>query len=897
MRIRALHAAGNSGAALEAYESCRRTLRDQLGSFPAPETEALFRELLTESTVPGPPLAGSLLLQREGPFVGREGTCDRIAERLREVRGGRQRVMLVTGEPGIGKTRLAAEAASLARDAGMSVLYGRADDRMAIPHRVLLEALASHFAAVDPAEATRLLEPHARVLARLLPALRIAHEPVPVGAGQVDRTQLAIAVEHALRVAAGESGALLVLDDLQWAGAGTLELIAEMIAGGRPVPLLVLALRRGSDHRTFWEGVADGPRADTVALGPLTVDDVARLAGGKGDIAARVWRRSGGNPLFVSEMLRPAGSAVRPQAERLGELVRVRLATLPRAAQAVLETAAVAGLDFDPDLAVAATDLDEPAARDGLQAGLHEGLLVHSIERTGWLAFRHALVRDSLLASLPQTTRVRLHQRLGATLESRGTADAAGVVDLAYHFTAAAPLGAWDRAVRYAVPVARAAADAGAYDDAVDVCEQTLAVLRDAGDPAPGTRLDIETLLGEARHQLGDAAGHALLRRVLDEAGDLGDAVRQADAALAFNPGGAASDEAFVDGRLVDVYERALGGLAAKQVRRRAELLGHLATGYAWGHSGTRGLETVDEALELIRDLHDDPALVRVLTTKRRLLSGLSQVDEQERVEDEMLELADEVDDPGHLVRTLLWRFTTRMSQGRGDELAGLLDRAEEEPAARVGRYRHTLAYHRAALTLLHGDPDEAEAMVEAAARLGLEDGVDGSIVGGIRAIQMVSVRQEQGRLAEFRDEIRASLGQEHHLGARASAAFVDAELGHTRDAGPHLDAFFANWTAGPTMAVGVGLAVWAAAAVASSGHPRAASLYDDLLPYAGLGGHIANLTAPVDYALGALAASLGRSDDAGRHHDEAVAFAERLRAPRWIARAMAARDVIAPAS
>lgn len=893
--IRALHAAGNAGAALEAYDACRRTLREELGTLPSPETEALLRDLLDAGAGTLPPFAGSLLLLREGPFVGRDAERDRLAALLRDARGGRQRVLLVTGEPGIGKTRLAAEAASLARAAGMPVLYGRADDRLAIPHRVLLEAIASHFAAVDPTEAARQLEPHTAVLGRLLPALQIDPASSPAGFGELDRLQLAVALEHALRVAAGDTGALLVLDDLQWASAGTLALISELGAGVEPAPLFVLALRRDSDHRAVWDGWPDGAHADAVTLDPLTVDEVAQLAGGEGDLAAHVWRRSGGNPLFASELLRPADNAVRPQADRLAELVRVRVATLPRAAQAVLETAAVAGLEFDPAVVVTATDLDKPAAGEGIRAAQREGLLAPAVGRADWLAFRHALVRDSLLESLPESVRLRLHQRLGAVLESRGTADRADAVDLAYHFTAAAPLGTWERAVRYAVPVARAAADAGAYEDTVEVCERTLAVLHDAGDPAPSARLDVETLLGEAQHHLGDSGGHALLRRVLHEADERGDPVRQADAALAFNRGGAASDEAFVDGMLVDTYEASLDVLPAKQVRRRAELLGHLATGLAWSQSGARGLQAVDEALELVRELGDDAALARVLTTKRRLLSGLSLASEQERVEDEMLAIADEVDDPGHLVRTLLWRFATRMIQGRGAELAALLDRAAEEPVvARAARYRHTLAYHRAALTLLHGDPDEAEAQVEAAARLGLVHGIDTRIVGGIRIIQMISVRQEQGRLAEVRDEVARTFGEPPQGGAMGSTAFIDAELGRVEDLAPNLDAFFADWATGSTMAVGVGLATWVASATASAGDlQRSASLYADLQPFAGLGGHIANLTAPVDHALGLLAAALGHHDAAVRHHDDAIGFAQRLGAPRWVARAKAAREAV----
>lgn len=893
--IRALRDAGNNGQALEAYDRCRRLLLEELGTLPAPETEALFHDLLAEGADARSPVAASLMLQRVAPFVGRAEQLEVLTQMLAETRRGGPRMVTLTAEAGAGKTQLAAQLAMRAADAGMTVLYGRADDRVGLPHGALLEAVTAYVAGRDAAEVERLLGPHGSALGPFLPRLGGGGPADPGTSLDVDQLRVAQAVDHALRAIAGDRGALVVLDDLQWAPEPTIDLLDRLVDGPVGAPLAIVAIRRAGDQRPRWGALARRHDVIELELAPLSEVEVRALAVAlrvaDDEVAGDAWRRSGGNALYATELLRAGRGSTR----RLDELVRSRMAALRPQAQRALEAAAVAGLEFDPDVVAGAIDIASSEAARIVREAQQEGLLAPGT-REGRLAFRHVLVRDSLLAALPERERLILHVRLGSQLEDAADESPSAQPVLAYHFTSAAALGDWRRAVQYALPVARAAVDAGFHRDAASLADRTLDALARAGDPDPAARLDLQTVLGAARCAMRDPAGHELLQRAVADARELGDPIREADAALAGTSAGDASDEAFTDAQLVETYERALTVVPDRERTRRALLLGRLATGRAWDTSSAEGLRAADAAVELARELGDPPTLARVLATKRNALSGSGLAAEQDRVEDELFGLAEELDDPGLRVRSLVWRFETRVTQGRGEELERLLDAAESGlPVVRIGRHRHMVAYHRAALALLRGDLDEADALVDDATRIGLEHGVAEMVVYGVRVIQLICVRAEQGRLAEIRDEVAATFAQAYVPGTRGATAYVDGELGRLDDARPSLADFFGGYADGPTMSVGVGLAALVALPVARVGDVAwAERLVAALSPFSGLGGHITNLTCPIDYALGMLAESFGRPEEAARRHERAVAFARGLGAPRWVERAEAARERVA---
>ena len=886
--MRALNAAGNSAEALAVYDECRRRLADELAAVPSAATQTLFLGILREEPTSSPrvtPGTGRLLLvHRQTPFVGRADLLDHMAAALDEARADGPRVVTIGGEPGLGKTRLAAALAAAAHDAGVTTVYGRADDRIAIPYGPFLEAIDGYFAGLDAAEAAALLGRHSGILSRLVPSIAaMAASAEPTDSPDLNQLHLAVALEHALRAVAGTSGALLILDDMQWASRAALALVEQLAASAPPAPLLVVVMHRGSE-------VPQKRRVESIELEPLTVADItalARLQGGNDEAAARVWRDSGGNALLASELLsRPGGDGEHPA--RIDELVRERLARLPAGAADVLRTAAVAGLEFDPAIVAVASGTEAGAAAEALERAREVRLLVDAIERPGWLAFRHALVRASLLDTVGADAEKEMHQRLGVALENEPWAGASHA-SLAYHFGAAAPLGGWRAAVRYGLPVARAAFDDGMHEDAVAVAGRTLVALEAAGDPDPLARLDLQILRGTAQRALGDVVGHETLGVAFAGAAARGDATRMADAALGYTHGGAATEEAFVDDLVLPMYEQALEAIGTTDDARRARLLGRIATGYAWQRSGERARAPRDEAYAIATRLADEATLGHVVTSVRRSLTGTASVDEQYALETTLIDLAVRHDDARGRARALLWRFDTSVASGDGDGLEDLLDEAGAIIATLPdASYHHSLGYSRGALAFIRGDIEAADREVERAAAVGRERGVPDAIVEAVRLGHLMGVRYEQGRLAELRDEIVPFFAASGMPAMRGTIAWVDALLGNTDGVADHLQAFLDDVAVGGVRFItGVaGLPVIGEPILLLGDAELARQGYEILRPYPRRAGLVSQ-QGSTDFTLGQLARMLGREDDAQRHLADGAAFAERLGAPLWKARCL----------
>lgn len=542
-------------------------------------------------------------------------------------------------------------------------------------------------------------------------------------------------------------------------------------------------------------------------------------------------------------------------------------------AEAALELGEVADAERLARRAVHVAPGDEQGHRlliRALAAGGSRGAALAAYERC-----RDVLARDFGTRPSEETERVR-RELLGEPAQ--------GDLPLA----AAAPIGSWRRNADYGQSVARTALQAGEFEDAVAAASRALDVLRSAGDPDSVRRIDLLIVLGAGQRGLADEAGFETLDGALAAAREIGDAERFAEAALAFAHSGAMADESAVHDRLLDVYAEALAGLGDRDPARRARLLGHLAVGWAFVRGGPEARRAVDEALGLIGDVDDDVTRIDVLTTVRRSLSGTLALDLQERTEEELLSLAERLDDPGARARALLWRSNTVIERGSGDELEALLHEADGVVAGlRMAHYHHTLAYTRAAVAMLRGDLGQGEALVEEAAAIGRRRGLDETIVEAIRLAQLVALRHEQGRAAELRDEAIALFGAAGLPPWLSMVALVEAEAGNREAARRALAGFTESYArSGPTLLGPVGLAAHSAHAIERTRDRESAStLYPLLAPYAGRGSYLAYFAGAVDFALGLLARTLGRHDEAGRHFTDAIAFCEQLGAPLWAER------------
>ncbi len=705
-RLAALGATGNRAEALRAYQRLRRALADEMGVDPAPETEAVYLDLLGPAprvlaahrgglepagTVTGP--------SAQTPFVGRAVELAALADAWAQAASGGRHVVMVTGDAGIGKSRLTAEAARrVSRDGGL-VLFGRCDQEAIVPYQPVVEALDALVAATPADELPAIGDEAMSELAAVLPSLDARRRPG--GSWPGGRGRLFGAVTDLVAAAAKERPLLLVLDDLQWADDDTLLLVRHLLRRAGDAAVLVVAISRDHD-------IEPGNRLGDVVhaldrdgwvrrlpLGGLDEDEVrelvARLRGtgpGGGDGAggaevARLLAETAGNPFLLTELLRAGAPAGIPAG--VVDLVGTRLASLDPGAVDLLRAGAVAGARFDLDLVAAAAGLDdEDAVLDAVDAALASGLVVEeSAER---YRFPHDILRRTLVAQLSAVRRRALHDRLAGAIERlRPEALDDYAAALAHHSSAGAVPGpAGDlRAVRWARRAAAGATARNAPAEAVRLWRQALAHLP-AGDA--GLAAEVTTDLGVAL-----VAAHADdgVRTLLD---------------------GAALARAEGRGDVLARAALALAGAAEDQPELRAEarrLVDEAMAAAQPGSPDDPGADPLRHAHLLVSrvrlaadDEPDDDAVgpprpprsaLETLQARIAELEAPEGVEQRLRLADELAVLADRADSPEHRVAAAHERAVAAATLGdeRGavDALAALAAAAEPgDPFARAAQ-------------------------------------------------------------------------------------------------------------------------------------------------------------------------------------------------------------------
>jgi DNA-binding SARP family transcriptional activator len=861
--IRRLATVGDRSAALAAYAHLRELLTRELGIAPGEATSALAAEI--RGAEPPPPLPAPLARRHRSPFVGRADALARLREAVVA-----HRLVLLSGEPGIGKTRLAAQ---LAQTAQATVLYGRADEEAIAPYEPFAEALRP-FLAGRPAE--RLRGPLAGELAHLvpdqadrLPAPALAAARDPAGA----RYRLFEATAAALASAAAERPLLLVLDDLHWADRPTL-LLLRHLARAQLGPVAILATYR--ERTPALAGVlADLQRDDPpvrVELGGLDEREVDALVtawlgtDAPGELTGSVVSDTGGNPFFVEEVLRQlreGGDAGVP--DTVKEVLAGRLARLGDDARDTLLLAAAAGPEIDAALLDEASDL----SREGLAEALDAALAAHLIrEEAGGYAFTHALVREAIYEQVSAPRRALLHGRLAAALERTG----AGPAELARHYRLAG--GPAAKAVEYSARAAAAAMGRLAYEEAARHYDRAMAM--------PGDRRgELLAGLGEAHLRAGEVpASRESFSAAAAAARERGDAALLARAALGRS--GLSVTVLGHDPETVALLEEALA--ATTDDALRARLLGRLAIELYHSPPVARREQLSADAVGLARRGAAAGALADALSARHVALWSPPHLDERLALADEMIALGS----PDAVLQGRNWRVLDLLELGdvaaarrEIDEHAALAD------ALRLPGYQWWAPMWRAMLAFLEGRIDDAIALRAEAVEIGRR--ASDQVAELFNWIQMVFLDLEREPIApdtstDVPDRVAVQAVQSAF---RSDLPLIYAEMGRTEDARRELAALaeggFAavasdmNWLA--SMA---GLAQGAALLRDTA---RAAELYDRLLPYRGravLVGRAALCLGPVEMQLGILAGTLGRREQADRHFDAAAAWAERVGARPW---------------
>jgi DNA-binding CsgD family transcriptional regulator/tetratricopeptide (TPR) repeat protein len=478
-------------------------------------------------------------------FVGREAELQLLERAFERASGGQAGLVMVVGEPGIGKTRIAAELATRARLRRAQVLWGRCyESAGAPPYWPFVQALRGYVRDHEQDQLGRQLGGVAAALAEIVPEINDklpGLAPLPTAEPQQARFRLFDSVSAFLRAASAEQPILFVLDDLHWADAGTLALLEFLARDREGSSLLVvgtfreLELTKGHPLIATLAELTRELSYERVTLKGLDAESVGRFIVGTAAIAPTpalveaVFRHTEGNPLFVTEVVRLLVSEGALSPERLAareqpwsvripdgvrEVIGRRLERLSEHCQEVLRTAALLGREFTIEqLAALSDDLGE----DRLLAVLEEALAARLIEElpraVGHFAFTHALVQDTLVAQLSATRRARLHGRIGETLERLYGERAAGhAAELAYHFREAGPAER-ERFVRYTLRAGGQALAAHAFEEAIEQFSQAISAMADA--PIDASAAAAHLGLGQAQAALtpmsiggSEAVGH-----------------------------------------------------------------------------------------------------------------------------------------------------------------------------------------------------------------------------------------------------------------------------------------------------------------------------------------------------------------------------------------------------
>lgn len=496
-------AVGEPSKALAAYEQLRATLDAELGVDPAPQTRELHLAVLREQPPSAElPETGA----RRVPVPERPVLPGRVAEVAR-LRGawaaavaGRSGLMLIVGEAGIGKSRLAAEAVAAAESTGGVVLQARCyTAERSLFLQPVVDALAGLTATVSPDLLLELAGARAAAVAGLLPGAGEVFGPVPAerAAPEVEIRRAYEGVASMLRGLAARSPVLVVLDDLQNAGEATVEFLHYLVRRSGAARLLVIATVRAEEGVSMIDALAD--LADRIDLGPLPADAVAQLAvgAGRGELAEVILRRTGGHALFVTETLRglAAGESGVPESLRAAVLARLRRAV--PGTEELLRAGAVLGATVDPAVVAGLLEVPEHVAAYRCEQAAGSRLLVVA-GRT--YEFANDLVQEVIYATTPAPIRLAYHRR-AADLLTDNPESVGG------HAAAAED---WPRAARAYLLAGHRAADRYATRDAESLLSRALHAAERAGEldlvgRVYVARARIRGMLADYRLAWGDA--------------------------------------------------------------------------------------------------------------------------------------------------------------------------------------------------------------------------------------------------------------------------------------------------------------------------------------------------------------------------------------------------------
>jgi tetratricopeptide (TPR) repeat protein len=729
-------------------------------------------------------------------------------------------------------------------------------------------------------------------LRALVPDLEIEPPPRAESATADERRFRIYDALLALLAGAGERfGLLVVLDDLHLADRASLLALAFIGRAIADQRVLIVGTERELEPAAAGQQ-QPAPSIERLmslqGLAPAQVGEMIEVRRGApppDDVVSRIHEQTGGNPLFVLELLRLLESGVRPSAELpagITETITARLAPLSVDQREVLDVACVIGTRFRVDTLVRVMSIPTVDLLERLDGTVRLRILRPLSDPGGQFAFSHGLVQAALYDHLPRRRRLELHAMIGDALREREQAVGEGLAEVAYHYLEAAPADP-DRAVHFARRAAERAVEDGAYDQAVGLYRRAL----ELGDPRGKERLELLQSLGEAQMRSGDTDGaRATLMQAAAAARAAGDRAAFGRAVLACGIWGLTFG---FDEELVGLAEEAVSLLdGSGELGLLARAKGFLAVAIYWSPQRERCEQLATEALDLARSEHrrvNDPGSARTLAyvLGRYLLArwGPQSAVRDLAASDELLDLSRQLHDGELELLCRNWRIAVLLELGRvaavDDEIARVEDMANR---LRQPRAMGFLPLHRALREAMVGRFVRAEEYNAESAEIGRR--VPGSVAELAGTAQLIGLRIQQGRTPELEAPIRHGASAHPELVAlRCALAMLLIQAGRPAEARTELEQLMAHGRAAfpvdCTTLVMLALAGEVAAELADVERSRA--VYEALAPFSGRWLVSAGACAiwPVDRSLGRLAALTGEYERALVHLEQAREQSERV--------------------
>jgi DNA-binding SARP family transcriptional activator/outer membrane murein-binding lipoprotein Lpp len=884
LRALALTRSGRQADALEVLRQVRDLLADELGLEPGAElrtlqTAVLRQDPALEWTAPSqrPQPARVRASDFGWPLVGRDDQLSALVGLLEQ--SDEQPVFaVVTGEPGIGKSRLCAELAVVAASEGTTVLAGRCSQDDGAPP----------------------LYPWAKVLSEL--GRDLPSDSGPAAAHEDSGTQFRAweAIARTVLDAAQDRHLLVILDDLHWADTSTLRvlrLLAESADSGR---LMVVATWRPEPPPT---GLLAGVAETLARRHALRLELVGLSAEEAGEIVTSVAEssptnneanalraRTDGNPFFLVEyarLAREGGDLAALLAEEdppaaVHDVLTRRIAALPEGTAKVLRFAGVLGRQFDVPTLAAALEADEDDVLDDLDAALAAGLVREDgVDR---MRFAHALVRDTVYAGLSQTRRARMHVRAAESLAGRPGREG----EVARHWLAAGPQHAAE-AWRAGMGAAEAARRVFAYDEAVELLRSAVKAIEEDVAATPDEHYAALMELARAEQRIGNWIGlRGIVHRALRVAGEMDDVHRQLRAAtlLTTNALWQAGQYGDVDHGVITILRRCLDRLPPEDSVARCQGMVSLAAEIYYSTTHLEREALCVEAVAMARRLGDREVLLWTLlatslgtwrpgSARARLASM-----------DEAADLARQLGDGIGLSTAMTLQCSASAELGLIDQTDRLVARAREQALGE----RHLYA-----LLVLDGmeipwyamrdDFERVDQLLQDMTRLHERMAViqSGDALMGALLMRMMWAGQEDEIVAVLSELTRVRV-----MPVETSVAALMCRVGRIEEAKAYLDGktidLSPHWWFSTMVS-----AMAAEAALYTGRTDLAASAYDGLWEFRGQLAAAGSGTAlgPVDAFLAMAAATTGERELATRHAEDAARLCEQWRIPlaaEWFA-------------